>query len=80
MPSKKACMKIKDPAARQRCLNYQGEFAASEDEKVKATSANWEYIVIGIFAIDKAIALSPSKWDDLIWTALKKAIYKAMGK
>ena len=43
-------------------------------------SANWEYIVIGIFAIDKAIALCPSKWDDLIWTALKKVIYKAVGK
>ena len=38
MPSKKACMKIKDPAARKRCLGYTGEFAASEDEKVKATS------------------------------------------
>ena len=37
MPSKKACMKIKDPAARQRCLNYKGEFV-SKDEKVKAIS------------------------------------------
>jgi len=42
--------------------------------------ANWEYILIGILAIDKAVALSPSEWDDLIWTSAKKAIYKAMGK
>ena len=43
-------------------------------------SANWDYILIGILAIDKVVALSPSEWDDLIWTSAKKAIYKAMGK
>ena len=42
--------------------------------------SNWEYIVIGIFAIDKAVALSPTEWDDLIWTSAKKAIYKIVGK
>tara|TARA_R100001244_G_scaffold127211_1_gene97744 strand:+ start:179 stop:325 length:147 start_codon:yes stop_codon:yes gene_type:complete len=41
---------------------------------------NWEYVVIGLMAVDKAVALSPSKWDDLIWTSVKKAIYKAVGK
>ena len=41
---------------------------------------NWEYVVIAIMAIDKAVALSPSKWDDLIWTSIKKAIYKGVGK
>ena len=40
----------------------------------------WEYVVIGFLVVDKIVALSPSKWDDLIWTALKKAIYKAVGK
>jgi len=24
--------------------------------------------------------LSPSKWDDLIWTAVKKSVYKIAGK
>ena len=43
-------------------------------------SANWEYVLIGLFCMDKIVALSPSKWDDLIWTGAKKAIYKAMGK
>ena len=42
--------------------------------------SNCEYIVIGIFAIDKAVALSPTEWDDLIWTSAKKAIYKVVGK
>ena len=47
---------------------------------VELLSANWEYALIGILSIDKAVALSPSEWDDLIWTSVKKAIYKAVGK
>ena len=43
-------------------------------------SANWEYVLIGILAIDNVVALSPTEWDDLIWTSVKKAIYKALGK
>ena len=42
--------------------------------------ANWEYMLIAILCIDKVVALSPTKWDDLIWTSVKKAIYKAVGK
>ena len=42
--------------------------------------ANWEYVLIGIIAIDKALALSPSTWDDLIWTSIKKSIFKIAGK
>lgn len=41
---------------------------------------NWEYVVIAVMAIDKAVALSPSTWDDLLWTSIKKALYKAMGR
>ena len=47
---------------------------------IEVLSSNWEYILIGILAIDKAVALSPTEWDDLIWTSIKKAIYKAVGK
>jgi len=43
-------------------------------------TSNWEYILICILAIDKAVALSPSEWDDLIWTSIKKALYKMVGK
>ena len=42
--------------------------------------ANWEYALIAILCIDKIVALSPTEWDDLIWTSIKKAIYKAVGK
>ena len=28
---------------------------------------NWEYVAIGILVIDKVVAMSPSKMDDLIW-------------
>ena len=47
---------------------------------VELLSSNWEYVLIGILAIDKAVALSPTEWDDLIWTSIKKAIFKAVGK
>ncbi len=41
-------------------------------EVVEIMVQNWEYVVIGILAIDKAVALSPSEWDDLLWTSVKK--------
>ena len=41
---------------------------------------NWEYSLIIILAIDKIVALSPSEWDDLLWTSIKKSIYKLAGK
>ena len=41
---------------------------------------NWEYILIVILSIDKVVALTPSTWDDLIWTGIKKAIFKVVGK
>ena len=47
---------------------------------VELLSANWEYVVIGILSIDKVVALSPTEWDDLIWTSIKKSIFKVMGK
>ena len=40
----------------------------------------WEFILIGFLLIDKIVALSPSKMDDLIWFSLKKMIRKAAGK
>ena len=47
---------------------------------IDALLNNWEYVVIGIMAIDKAVALSPTEGDDLIWTSIKKSIYKIVGK
>ena len=47
---------------------------------VEFLSSNWAYALIGILAVDKMVALSPSKWDDLLWTIGKKVIRKAVGK
>ena len=47
---------------------------------VELLSSNWEYVVIGILSIDKIVALSPTELDDLIWTSIKKSIYKIVGK
>jgi len=49
-------------------------------EVVDVVVQNWEYVVICILAVDKAVALSPSEWDDLLWTSVKKSIYKLAGK
>jgi hypothetical protein len=43
-------------------------------------STYWEFVVIGFLVIDKIVALSPSKMDDLLWTTLKKMLKKAAGK
>jgi|TARA_B100001250_G_scaffold322466_1_gene285707 hypothetical protein len=41
---------------------------------------NWQVVTIVILVIDKVVALSPSKQDDLIWSSLKGLIYKLTGK
>ena len=43
-------------------------------------SIYWEYIIIGFLVIDKIVAMSPSKMDDLIWFSIKKILKKASGK
>ena len=40
----------------------------------------WEYVVIGFLVVDKIVAMSPSKMDDLIWFSVKKMLKKASGK
>ena len=40
----------------------------------------WEYVVIGFLVVDKIVAMSPSKMDDLIWFSMKKMLKKASGK
>ena len=36
--------------------------------------SNWEYVTIGILVVDKVVAMSPSKMDDLVWTAVRKVL------
>jgi hypothetical protein len=40
----------------------------------------WEYALIGFLVVDKIVAMSPSKMDDLIWFSVKKMLKKASGK
>ena len=47
---------------------------------MEAILNNWEYVLIGILSIDKIVALTQNTWDDLIWTSIKKAIFKVVGK
>lgn len=37
-------------------------------------SSNWEYILLGLYVVEKAIKLSPSKKDDLVWDMILKPI------
>tara|TARA_R100000995_G_scaffold71176_1_gene39811 strand:+ start:422 stop:595 length:174 start_codon:yes stop_codon:yes gene_type:complete len=52
----------------------------TKDNDMEMLLENWEYVLIGIMVIDKVVALSPTEWDDLLWTSVKKAIYKMAGK
>ena len=38
--------------------------------------ANWEYVALAILIIDKVVALSPTKQDDMIWTSAKAILKK----
>ena len=37
-------------------------------------TANWEYILLGLYVLEKVIKLSPSKKDDLIFDMILKPI------
>ena len=42
---------------------------------------NWEWVLLALYVIEKAIKLSPSKKDDLIWDMMiKPIIEKVKGK
>ena len=43
-------------------------------------TSNWAYVALLLLCIDKAVAMSPSKMDDLIWTFVRKAFKKAAVK
>lgn len=41
---------------------------------------NWPLVVLAVLILDKIVAVTPCKWDDLILTAIKGALTKAVGK
>ena len=44
-------------------------------------TANWEYLLLALYVVEKIIKLSPSKKDDLVWDmVLKPIVDKIKGK
>jgi len=44
-------------------------------------TANWEYVLLALYVVEKVIKLSPSKKDDLVWDmVLKPIVDKIKGK
>ena len=37
-------------------------------------TANWEYVLLALYVVEKVIKLSPSKKDDLVWDMVLKPI------
>ena len=60
-----------------KILSFHGGINDSSDPRDISDN---QFVALENVAIDKAVALSPSEWDDLIWTSIKKAIYKVAGK
>tara|TARA_R100000808_G_C2142055_1_gene149845 strand:- start:1546 stop:1692 length:147 start_codon:yes stop_codon:yes gene_type:complete len=43
-------------------------------------SSNWEWILLALYVVEKAIKLSPSKKDDLVWDMVLKPIVDKIKK
>tara|TARA_Y100001938_G_scaffold151095_1_gene245931 strand:- start:1877 stop:2032 length:156 start_codon:yes stop_codon:yes gene_type:complete len=40
--------------------------------------ANWEYILVGFYALEKIVKLSPSKKDDILFDSCIKPIFEML--
>ena len=38
-------------------------------------TSNWEWFLLGLYVVEKAILLSPTKKDDLVWDTILKPIF-----
>jgi len=43
-------------------------------------TGNWEWLVLGVFVLDKIVAVTPTKHDDLILSAIKGVVKGVTGK
>ena len=41
---------------------------------IQTITANWEWFLLGLYILEKAIKLSPSKKDDLVWDMVLKPL------
>jgi hypothetical protein len=37
-------------------------------------AANWEYVLVGIYEIEKIVKLTPTKYDDILFDMILKPI------
>ena len=44
------------------------------DALVEIVQENWKMIALATLVIDKVVAMSPSKMDDLLWSSVKKVL------
>ena len=47
---------------------------------LESLMSNWEYILLALYVVEKAIKLSPSKKDDLVWDMVLKPIVDKIKK
>ena len=40
--------------------------------------ANWEYILIGFYALEKIVQLSPTQYDDILFDAVIKPMFNKL--
>ena len=37
-------------------------------------AANWEYVLVGIYALEKIVKMTPTKYDDIVFDMILKPI------
>ena len=42
--------------------------------------ANWEYILVAVYALEKIVKLTPTKYDDIIFDMIIKPIFDKVSK
>tara|TARA_R100000152_G_C6650013_1_gene91908 strand:+ start:318 stop:464 length:147 start_codon:yes stop_codon:yes gene_type:complete len=47
---------------------------------IELITSNWEYALLVLYVVEKAIKLSPSKKDDLVWDMILKPIVDKIKK
>tara|TARA_Y100001963_G_scaffold63728_1_gene88741 strand:+ start:596 stop:742 length:147 start_codon:yes stop_codon:yes gene_type:complete len=47
---------------------------------IELITSNWEYALLVLYVVEKAIKLSPSKKDDLVWDMVLKPIVDKIKK
>ena len=53
---------------------------ATNELMIELLTANWQYLLVAFYVLEKVVKLSPSKKDDIlvdiVWSAIKKLLGK----